>query len=368
MKARTIIASSMLVALTMACEERTEDTTRQPAPREAERTEEHGDALEERAEERAERREKRLDEEAEKKADKEEEAKTASNGAMSHLPADCQAVARIDMAKLLELPGAKEHVVSALEKTANQSESRLGQVNSVLEEMGVEPTKDVKEVALCAKELPAQGKLADANLVVAVSGDFPSDKLVSTLMERGKGNVEKVQVNGAEAVHDTKRDVFVGQTDDGTVIAARSRDAFDKAVSNGDARGDYKLPDDTAVSLMLPSQAIERILEASKDAGLKKLLTDAKRATLVLDASGTTLTLRVEMPDEQSASELGGAMKASLERMRSQPSNQQAFGKHLDRADVSYDGAATVLEMKVPKEQVEALMRDLAAEIRTHMG
>ncbi len=361
MKARTIIASSMLVALTAACDERTEDTLRMPAPREAERTEE-------KAEPKA---EPKAEQETDKPAEKAEEKQAAvsADGAMSHLPADCKAVARIDMAKLLELPGAKEHVVPALEKTADQSETQLGQVNAVLEEAGIEPTKDVKEIAMCAMELPAPGaKLVDAKVIVAASGEIPKDKLVPTLMEKGKGRVEKVQVGDSEAIHDTKRDVFLGQADDGTVIAARSRDAFEDAIEISEAKTDYALPEGEAVSLMLPTESIGRMLEASNDAGLQKLLKDAKRATLVLDAAGATLTMRVQMPDEEKATELGGVMKTNLERLRADPANKAAFGKHLDRADVSYEADTTVLEIPVPKEQVEALMRDLANEIRTNMG
>lgn len=381
MKRTIIIASAALVALA-ACEERggiererTGLEEREPAPEPYQRPGEQAQREVEKEGEEGREKIGEVRKEGEERervggvGSDEKEPTAGRTGALGHLPEGCKAVSHADVAQLSNLPGAKEHLIPAFQE-ARRGNKNLQQTFALLKDAGIDSTKDVQSIALCVMDVPSgqegtTSRMANSSAVVVMTGTFPKDELTSALEKRGGADMEKLDIGGVDVFHDKNRDLYVGQADDGAIIAASGRDNFEKAIEGG---GEYALSADQAFGLLLPASTIENVLTRRGDPTAKRLAGKVERSTVTFDASTKELSLKVDMPDHTQAAELGGVMKAVQEQWRSNPPTEpqeKRIANNLDDASVSYDDDVVNLTVKVEDREIESLMKNLAEQVRS---
>jgi hypothetical protein len=404
MKRTTLLASTILVALA-ACEERTDVEREVALPAEGaeeadptplgdpgaadkpigEPGEERSDVAEERRELEKARREleeerRELDKDREKEpvagttgSEGKRSATVGEGGALSHMPQGCKGLLHAQASKLGELPGAKQHLMPAIEEV-RRSNASVENTIAILKDGGIESAKDVDEMALCVIDAPTmaearqgqQSMMKNTNIVIAMTGDFKQGELVPALLKRAGADAKELEIGGIEVFRDESRNLFIGQADDGTIIAAADRDAFSKAVS-GD--GDYDLPTKNAFALLLPEGTMQTLLDQFGDPAAKKLGADVERAIFTFDPDGDKLSLRIEMPDHTRAAELGGVFKARIAQWEAkagetQDATERRFAEVLKNAETQYEEDVVILNVSVKDEQIESGMKNLAEQVR----
>ncbi len=303
---------------------------------------------------------------AEAKA-KQEAAEAMKRSVLGHLPPGCKAITHLRTADIASLPGAVEYLLPAVwdAKSKNQEISDLA--NAFLD-AGITSPKDMEAIAVCVMDAPTAKEAWDdpkavsrkTNVIVAAKTTAKQGELVAALQKKRGTTSEIVAIEGLDVFHDTTRGLFVGQTDDGTIIAGVNRDTFAKSVQGG---GDYRVPADAAVSVLFPRETVTYVIERFADPAAKTLASDVERSAIVFDSKAKQLALRVDMPDHTRAAELGGLFKARLETWKTQPPAdpiEARFAMLLRDGAVGYEDDVLVLTVPVTDDQIEATMKNLA--------
>jgi hypothetical protein len=296
-----------------------------------------------------------------------EKTPTEMTKAAAHLPKDCKAVAHADVSQLMELPGAKEHLLPAFRESKGHPE--VNATMAVMKDAGID-AKNIDAIALCAKELPTRQPVRGAEkeirentrVVMVMTGDFPKDQLVPALSKRGGG--ESIEIEDMSVFHDKGRNLFVGQTDDGTAIAASDREGFEQTLSGG---GDYGLPTKDAFSIVLPASTMQEVLGRFGDPAAKRLAAEVERSMLTFDNTKKELTLSMDMPDHTQAAELGGVFKAVQEQWKAkapEDAQEKRLAEILKEATIAYDDDVVKVTIAVKDDQIEAIMKNLGDQVR----
>ena len=362
---RFLIASTFLMT-TFACREPEQDQRSQKEP--AGRTEPAPGMPEQRARTEqppgttADRSAARAEERA-----RQEAAEAKQRSMLGHLPQGCKAISHLRTAEIANLPGAVDYLLPAVwdVKSRNQEVSDIA--NAFLD-AGIVSPKDLQEVAVCVLDAPTAKEAMNeprsvsrkTDVVVLAKTTAKQGQLVAELRKKRGAQSETVNIDGLDVFHDTARDLYIGQTDDGTIIGGVDRATFKKAMKGG---GDYRVPAEASISLLFPRETVSYVIGRFGDPAAKKLAGDVERSAIVFDAKTKELALRVDMPDHTRAAELGGLFKARLETWKAQaPADQTEvrFASLLRDAKVDYQDDVLVLKVPVSDEQIEATMKNLA--------
>lgn len=292
--------------------------------------------------------------------------------AVAHLPHDCRAVARLDVPRLLDLPGARERLLPSLERSDEAPGGGLARVRDAFAQIDVE-LEDISHVAMCVAQLPPAGTLTAQHLTIAIAGALPQGRLVHALI-RDRNGFHGVRIDeDTTAAHDPSSELYVAQARDGTVILSTDRLELAKAlriesVAAPAEREDFGLDHHKALSATLPATAVARLLlHATQHAALQQLLHHAGRTYLELDVPTRSLTLSIEMPDEEHAAELAELLEDEMRRLRAAPRHQidADVRETLEGAGAHHDGAIAIVRVTVPHDRLAALTRDLADRLRS---
>jgi hypothetical protein len=146
--------------------------------------------------------------------------------ATGHLPAACQAVARVDFQSVIRAPGVEQHLLAhhADDKTKSVSDDSKshgdGKIFEFLQEAGIDPKQNVKEVAVCLSDSVGGAKASRqrASFLIAIGGDLGGTDLLPA-MEKFAPKDAKFQsqtVDGQKVLSRNER--LWAQAKDGVIL------------------------------------------------------------------------------------------------------------------------------------------------------
>lgn len=295
--------------------------------------------------------------------------------ATAHVAASCEVVARVDVAALLALPAIKKEIVPALEemKAKEPKDDSGKRFKAFLTEAGIDPVKDVSELALCITDLagamPGAATRKEPGVTLLLAGNVKPGALVPALLKHGKADkVSETEIGGVKAVTDPKGEMFAGQAADGVILVAKGKGDFEAALKTGDAAVKLGLPLDTPIAFAIPGATMQALMkQGGQQNPFAAQVDKVGRAALTADLVKNTLAVRIEMADEKAATELAGALKmivGQLSKAPPQPGPMAMVGAALKDAKIDTIGKELVAALTIPAEQVDAMTKQLAESIR----
>lgn len=291
--------------------------------------------------------------------------------ALGHLPSGCDAIARLDVAKILATPAVKSQVVPALEDMKKAPATNESQKNfrSFIADAGIDPLTDIKEFAICAKGVGATpGATPSDDFVFVLGGNFKPGAIVPALGKNGKKDALKLEdLGGTPIAVGADGKMAIGQAADGAVVIGGNKAALESALkASGDATK-LGVPTDVAVAFLMPAEAMKKAM-SGPGTPFSGQADKAGRALLTVDLAKPSLQVRVAMADDKAATELAGALKMILGQLASQPLPEgdpsAAFLGMLKAAKIEGKGAETVVDVTLPPAQLDDLGKQLAEVIR----
>jgi len=283
--------------------------------------------------------------------------------AHAHLTSSCQVVVRVGITELLANEAVKKHLVPAYEKgIKKEATGKKGKsVKATLDKMGVDPLKDITELAVCVSNL-GEGKKPDFAVVVA--GKLRADSVVPAVLELDeKKESKEVEVGGVKALSVEKDNVFLGQARDGSIVFAQGKEAFEAALGTSDAATKtFKLPTQGSFGAVVPGDTFKQFKEQAAKSPFGSYMDKVERFQTTTDISAGTSEMRVEVTDEKLAEKLTKELTEMLAELKTRPPRgpmAMVLGIIGD-AKIAQDGKAVVVTSTMKQEQLEGLLEQLA--------
>jgi hypothetical protein len=300
----------------------------------------------------------------------------AAASAAAHLASNCDVAVRVDVGAFMAVPQAKAEIVTALEemKSKEPKDDMGKRFEAFLTEAGIDPLKDIKDVAVCLSDFGSvfEKKAKEPNFAIVMGGNFKPGTIVPALLkhvkDEKKDKMKEEEIGGVKALTDEKGEAFVGQATDGAIIIAKSKPSFEAALKTGDAASSkYQLPGD-AVSVVVTADFLKLAAKADANNPLADKADKMGRAAFTVDLGSMTMKQRIAMADDKAATEVAGVLKMLLGQVAKQP----AVGDPMDAmimdlvkdAKIDSQGTEVIIELKVPSELVDKMVKELAENIR----
>ena len=303
-------------------------------------------------------------------------AKGAAGAAHAHLSKDCDVVAYINFTSILQATPIKAHLVPALEEMKKSEPKKPDEKNfrAFLEETGIDPLKDLHEVAVCVTNMKAAtAGGGEPDFAFVLSGNLKKGAVVPAVLKTGKKDkFKETEVAGTKVLSSSAGDIFLGQASDGAVIVAKSATAFEAALKTSDAaQSIYKLPLDKSVSIVVPAKTITMAMEAGgPDNPFKDSAKKAGRAAVSVDVKAGTIEVRISMTDDKAATELAGVAKMLLGQVTKAPQRpgpEAMVMQFLKDAKIDSVGKDFVATVTIPQSALEELAKEMAKGIKAEM-
>ncbi len=299
--------------------------------------------------------------------DKAEVSASSPAVAVKYLPKQCEIALHVNIGAILSSAPMKKHVVPALKEAQKhatlQNDKEKFQV--FLKESGLDPLKDLKEIAVCLVKIePNKPPKASA---VVVGNLKPG--LIDTIAKTANKKLVPAEIAGAKGYKDD--DATVLQLANGTIVAGND-DALIKATvgaSNGFGDTFAKLGTD-GMQVVIPETMVKKGLSVDGSPFGLFATKISGPSTVALNVGTGALALRMQTADEKTAIELGGVARTIIGGLPKHVARgPQAMAiAVLSGATVSNDGASLVVTINVPKDNVDALAQMVAANIRRGIG
>ncbi len=308
-----------------------------------------------------------------KTADAKTDTPASSGGASAataHLSANCDMVARIDVAGFFATPAIKTNVLPALEDMKKQEpkDDDGKRFKAFLTDTGMDPMTDIKEVAMCFTDMKnVFEKKGDPGMSFIIAGNFKANSIVPALLKNAKADkkMKEAEVGGVKAATDDKGEMYIGQASDNAIIVAKGKSAFEGALKTGDA-SKFQIPMDKMMSFIMPAELMKAAMASDKSNPFAAQADKVGRAALTADAK--TLQFRIAMADEKGATELAGQVKLIMGELAKKPvaaggPDAMVMGALKD-AKIDTKGNEFIMEIAIPQDQVDAMAKQLADSIR----
>jgi hypothetical protein len=290
-----------------------------------------------------------------------------------HLPSGCEAVVRVDVAKVLEVPSMQRHVVPALDEleAGAPSDPSGKELQEVVRKAGIEPRKDIEEALLCGIDLEKRG--SQPRFAMIVGGDLRPETVVPAFEAVEVPKPESSTFDGRKVA--TGRDdkgapLIVGQAADGTVIFANDRVLFEQAAKESDNyRTEYDLPTSSEASFVLGRGFVEGALGAAGSGNpFARDLGAVTRVLGVVHLQNPRGEMRITMASARDAARFHQTIQSTiLPGFRQEARRQKSrFGEieALQAAKARVDGSDIVIDAPWTAQGVEQAAQELAKEIR----
>jgi hypothetical protein len=275
--------------------------------------------------------------------------------AYNHLPADCDVVGRIDIAKVWSQPAMAKDVLPLLDQIAKKPDAKSQDFKAFqgfLTETGLDLKSSFKSAALCVRNIAAQPKFA-----FVVAGDLKPETLVAALAKmpmKGK-KPTVVDIDGRKAISDAK--FTMGQAADGALVFADDKALFQATTATGDSyQSKYQLPLQGEYGIVVADTVAKAM--ASKDKSMPKEFGAVGRITASVDLAASKAVARLACTTPDDATKINAMlvlMKAQFKEKleKSGAKNQFGEGKVLDSATSKVEGNDVLIEITLPAELME---------------
>lgn len=281
----------------------------------------------------------------------------APGKAGSHLPADCDAVATMNIAKILGHQAFASKVVPAIDeamKKATTEGKDAPKVDAFLKETAISP-KAVSDVALCIKNASPEPVWG-----VIVAGSFTPDSVVPALEKADgaefKGKIK--DVDGRRVISDDK--ATLGQYSDASIGLAATVDLWKSLAATGDnATSKYKLDGAKDIMISLPEGSVAKFAQGEPQ------LASVKSATISLDLSSSKFMARIATTSAEEAKKLD----AVITLLKSQAGSNMAdmppgTAELLKALTTRVEGNDLIMEANIPAESINALAALIAEGLK----
>jgi hypothetical protein len=288
--------------------------------------------------------------------------------AHAHLPDDCQAVVRVDIAGLLTVPAIASHVVPAIDAEARQSENAEG-IARFLFTARLDPKRDLREMVVCARDLGAE----QPAVVGVIGGDITDGGILDAIDKHGSEEEFRPSrdVDGLRVIETTEQPpLYITQAQDAALIVGNRLDLVKRAVQTGDAaQRRYQLGlTEQVVGIIIPGAA-GMLSDRAGRVPFASQLKDAGRVEMSASLDSGKVRGTLGMPNADSAGELAGAINQFLALVRVAPGGLGFGGdpvteEVLSSAVIESSGKDLVVTLVVPKRAIEEAAKSLARSIR----
>ena len=281
----------------------------------------------------------------------------APGKAGSHLPADCDAVATVNLGKILSHQAFASQVVPALDeaiKKATTDGPNGAKVDSFLKETGINP-KAVSDIAVCIKNASPEPIFG-----VIIAGSFTAESLVPAL-EKANPEEFKGKVKDLDGRKVAENDgVTLGQLGDASIALAVG-EAFFKSLSatSDNATSKYKLDGGKDIMISVPEGSVAKFAQGEPQ------LANVKGATISLDLTASKFMARIITTSPDEAKKLD----AIITLAKSQAGADMA-GLPPGTADIlkalttKVEGNDLLLEAPIPAQSINGLASMIAAAMK----
>lgn len=292
--------------------------------------------------------------------------KSAST-AHGHLPKGCEAVLRLDVQSVLKAPAFEKHVLPAIEEKGKGSDDAKD-FDAFLETAGIDPKKDIKDFAICLKNL---GK-GEPDMVFILGGDFSPGKVVDAMvLHAKKGKLkEPRELEGLKVVEAKDDDFILGQADDGAVLFGNKLDLMKSAARATDGGKAYDIALDKDLVGLVTDKAMAGLTEQAGQSPFGSAFKGAGKVTLEASLSANSVEARMTMPDANAATEAATGINMLVEMAKegakgaSSGSPEAMAQDALKELKVSADGKDLVAKVKLPTSVVNDAAKELGKAIR----
>jgi hypothetical protein len=295
---------------------------------------------------------------------------------LEHLPPGCEVVVHIDTSKALAAPVVKQHLVPELERMSkpdpqNQNSETF---RSFLDELGMDPLKDLASVSVCMGPEPPPGQTPP--LVSIVGGTFGQDRLLSAFRKHSpkKGIFQDVTVGGLQAILAEK--LYTTQAKDGAALFGTDQALLAAAVAPGEAYKAYEIPSDSELSVRITKAAIERMSKQAQAAGpFGQLMGGATSALITVTLAERRLRFTATHADATKAKAGAKFLDLAIKQLGQQAmmaarmNPQAAMMADVARlAKVSAEGQLVVVVVDIPAEALEGFFQQVSMGMSQQMA
>lgn len=291
------------------------------------------------------------------------------SAALAHLPGKCDAVMRIDLAGILGVPAFKSKVVPALEemKKGEPKDEKAKEAKAFLADAGIDPLTDVKEIAVCLRDLNAANP-ADQKITLVIAGTFKPGAVVPALEKNAKsGKYTVEELDGTKVIVDGSKTMFLAQASDGAIVMSYSKESLTDSLKTSDAAAAFNVPVDASIAVVMPGEFLKTAM-AGKGSPFAAQADKTQRAVLALNLGKPDLELRVGMTDDKSATELAGAAKMIFGQMMQGEAPQgdpmAPVMAVLKTATIDSKGTDAVLSVAIPAGKLDELATMMVESIK----
>lgn len=300
-------------------------------------------------------------------------AKVPSN-AHRHLPAGCEMLLRVDVAKALESPAMKKHLLPALDDLeANAGTDPQGRdFKDFFATAGIEPKTDMKEAILCMVGVDKPDD--QQTMVMVVGGDLRPEAVVPAFESVESPKPEVSMFDGRKVATSKDKNgspIIVGQAADGAIVFASDRAMFEAAVKTSETfQSDYKLPVDAEASMVLARSFVQDAM--AKGAGpnnpLARDIAAMARVVGTIRLDKPKGELRIAMATPRDAVRFNGMVASILlpgfKRQTAAGKSEAGELEALRAAKSRVEGSEVVVDLPWTPEGVDLAAQKLAAELR----
>ena len=288
---------------------------------------------------------------ADKKGDDDGDSKEYAEGdLLKHVPKKC-AMGRLylNFAGLTDEPAIKKNVHKLDDKFAEAMKGQNGDkakdVLKILTKAGIDPAKDIREIAVCAN--------GEDDVVVAVGGDFAGKDVLGALVKIADKEGQTLKKKDADGVSylKGKDKMMLGQVTETVFVASKDTDDFAALAKSEDQSADW----DVSKGRLLVMKG------ASKKSGLDSLLCE-------LTEKGDDLELKVAAEFSGKAAQQLDAEddpQAKIKQMIGQAADKvekspaSALADDIRAIKVKIDGHKVTLSMKCSNKDLGSALSAL---------
>lgn len=290
--------------------------------------------------------------------------------ALSHLPAVCDAVLRIDVAGVFAVPAIKSQAVPALAALKTDPKDEQGKhFAAFLTDTGIDPATDLKEVAICFTQLRSPN--GSPTITAALAGNFKPGTIIAAIEKNGKAEKFKIEeLDGTKILVDEGDKFVAGQAADGALVMAPSKALLAAALKTSDAAKLFQIPTDVELSFVLTAEFMKSAMAENGNPFFAQA-SQVGRGLLALDLKKPSAQLRITMGDEKSATELAGVAKMLLGQLTLAPrpagDPSAPMFSLLQAAKIESKGKDALVDIAISTEKLDELVKQLIATMK-HSG
>jgi len=297
-----------------------------------------------------------------------------SSKAHRHVPAGCELVARLDVAKVIEVPAMKKHLVPVLDDLeANAANDPDGKdFKDFFQKAGIEPKQDMKDAIICLIGLDKPDH--QQKFAMIVGGELRPEVVVPafTSVESPKPAETTFEGRKVATGKDNEGDpIVVGQAGDGAIVFATDRALFESAVKDsGTFQSEYALPTETEASMVLSKAFVQSAMDkgGGPNNPLSRDVAAISRVVGTLTLANPRGEVRITMLTPKDAQRFNqtitGLLLPGFRQQAAREESQAGEIEALKAAKSRVDGSDVVVELPWTAQGVEQAAQKLAQELK----